>query len=91
MISASGNAQDDKQKGNRFCVWITSEPCPLIPRFLLQNLHKLAWNHITEDVINSGPTKGEVKDTEEGKPTPSAPLAITYRSPGTYLHSGVYM
>ncbi|XP_056010102.1 uncharacterized protein LOC125667097 [Ostrea edulis] len=89
VARSRSNAQDDKQKGNRFCVWITSEPCPLIPRFLLQNLHKLAWNHITEDVINSGPTKGEGKDTEEGKQTQSAPLAITYRSPGTYLHSAI--
>nr|XP_022320176.1 dynein beta chain, flagellar outer arm-like isoform X6 [Crassostrea virginica] len=83
------NAQDDKQKGNRFCVWITSEPCPMIPSFLLQNLHKIAWNHITEDVVNSGPQKEESKDTEAANQAPKAPLAMVYRSPGTYLHSAI--
>ena len=87
-LSLTGNAQDDKQKGNHFCVWITSEPCPMIPSFLLQNLHKIAWNHITEDVVNSGPQKEESKDTEAANQSPKAPLTMVYRSPGTYLHSG---
>lgn len=90
-FSYTGNAQDENQKGNRFCVWITSEPCPLIPSFLLQNLHKIAWNHITEDVVDSKTMKDENKEAEGGNQAPKAPLAIAYRSPGTYLHSGKYI
>ncbi|XP_071095883.1 uncharacterized protein [Haliotis cracherodii] len=36
----------DQQDKSRFCVWVTSEPCEHIPHFLLQNLHKVAWNHM---------------------------------------------
>eukprot|EP00105_Crassostrea_gigas_P044993 XP_019929141.1 PREDICTED: dynein beta chain, ciliary isoform X4 [Crassostrea gigas] len=89
VARSRSNAQDENQKGNRFCVWITSEPCPLIPSFLLQNLHKIAWNHITEDVVDSKNMKDEGKEAEGGNQAPKAPLAISYRSPGTYLHSAI--
>jgi hypothetical protein len=77
--------QEDKQKGNRFCVWITSEPCARIPDFLIRNLHKVSWNHITQDVIT---TEGSTAE-EGGKP--DAPFTIMHKSPQSYLHSGNYL
>lgn len=44
LLAASIPAE--QQDKSRFCVWVTSEPCEQIPHFLLQNLHKVAWNHM---------------------------------------------
>lgn len=77
-----GVMQEDKQKGSRFCVWITSEPCPRITDFLIRNLHKVSWSHITQDVITP---EGGTAD-EGGKV--DAPFTIQHKSPQSYLHSG---
>ncbi|KAK3108743.1 hypothetical protein FSP39_014630 [Pinctada imbricata] len=79
--------QEDQKKGNRFCVWITSEPCNRVPDFLLSGLHKLAWNHIMSDVVGGESSQGGDTDTKPNK-AGAAPFTITYKSPQTYLHSG---
>ena len=81
----AGNMQkeeDDKQASNRFSVWITTEPCDRIPDFLFRNLHKLAWNHITMDIVQADKS-GETKDPEN-----NTPFQISFQSPQTYLHTG---
>ncbi|XP_052060514.1 uncharacterized protein LOC127700861 isoform X4 [Mytilus californianus] len=75
--------QEDKQKGSRFCVWITSEPCPRITDFLIRNLHKVSWSHITQDVITP-----EGSTTDEGGKS-DAPFTIQHKSPQSYLHSAI--
>ena len=70
-------------------MWITSEPCKRIPDYLLLNLHKLAWNHITMDILQPDPTaEATAESTVDGG---EAPLAVNYRSPQTYLHAGKYI
>ena len=84
--TASSQGQEEKQKESKFCVWITSEPCPRIPDYLLLNLHKLAWNHVTMDVLQQDALAEQETSTDGGE----APLAVNYRSPQTYLHAGMY-
>ncbi|XP_052258855.1 uncharacterized protein LOC127863384 isoform X2 [Dreissena polymorpha] len=77
---------EEKAKTSKFCVWITSEPCLRIPNFLLLNLHKVAWNHITMDVTQPDMAEATTENTGEGS---EPPLAINYKSPGTFLHSAI--
>ena len=68
-------------------MWITSEPSKRIPDYLLLNLHKLAWNHVTMDVLQQeGVPESTAESTVDGG---EAPLAVNYRSPQTYLHAGI--
>ena len=86
LFPASSQGQEEKHKQSKFCVWITSEPCKRIPDYLLLNLHKLAWNHITMDILQPDPTaEATAESTVDGG---EAPLAVNYRSPQTYLHAG---
>jgi len=80
----SANNPEEKQKPSKFCVWITSQPSPKIPNFLILNLHKVAWNHVTMDIMQPDMTDATTDSGEGSEP----PLAINYKSPQTYLHTG---
>ncbi|XP_053409232.1 uncharacterized protein LOC123561373 isoform X4 [Mercenaria mercenaria] len=79
------NNPEERQKSSKFCVWITSEPGQNIPDFLLLNLHKVAWNHMTMDILQPDIAESNTETGDGGE----APLAINYKSPMTYLHTAI--
>ena len=77
---------EEKAKSSKFSVWITCEPNSQVPDYLILNLHKISWNHITMDQVlgyGGADNTGEMS-TEGGEP----PLAINFKSPQTHLHTG---
>lgn len=85
-INITANNPEERQKSSKFCVWITSEPSKNIPDFLLLNLHKVAWNHMTMDILQQDIAESNVESGDSSEP----PLAIVYKSPQTHLHTGSF-
>jgi len=81
--------QDENKASNKFCVWITTEPSDRVPDFLICNLHKLSWNHLTLDTVETK-TGGDNEESGSGGGGVTS-YAVSYRSPQTYLHTGVYI
>ncbi|XP_069115919.1 uncharacterized protein [Argopecten irradians] len=82
MARARNNNKEENKSESKFCVWVTSEPCEQIPDFLLRNLHKLAWNHMT---IHKEVTPPHKADDDAG----GRQFTLTYKSPHTYLHTAI--
>ena len=53
QLGALGMTPIGKNNQSRFCIWLTTEPSPKIPATLLQSVRIVAWDNITDHLLQT--------------------------------------
>ena len=77
-----------KSNQSRFCVWLTTEPSPKLPDTLLQSMRVVAWDNITDHLLNAEDTTSS--SSGSGQPVTSHSLLDNVLKSGKLKRRSVF-